>query len=294
MKSLIFAGLLILLSGPGSANAKDIDAVASFTVLADMARQIGGAHVHVRSLIGPNGDPHAYEPTPQDAAALRQADLIFVNGLGLEGWIDRLIRASGTEGTVIVASDGIVVRTRTKDGSEIPDPHAWNSAANGALYAANIAKALIAADPADAAAYRANDRRYEAELRGLDTWARQEVATIPADRRKVITGHGAFGYMGAAYGIEFRAPVGFSTEAETSASTVAALIDQIKRDKITAVFIENSNDPRLVEQIAAATGVRVGKTLYAEALSPADGPAPTYAAMFRYNIETLVSGMRAN
>lgn len=294
MKLLIFASTLILLGGVGSAHAKNIDAVASFTVLADIAKQIGGPHVHVSSLVGPNGDPHVYEPTPHDAAALAQAELIFVNGLGLEGWIDRLIRASGTRGTVVVASDGIAILQRTKDGRQVPDPHVWNSAANGAIYAANIAKALIAADPADAADYRANDIRYEAELRDLDAWAHREVEAIPADERKIITSHDAFGYMGAAYAIEFRAPVGFSTEAEPSASTVAALIDQIKRDNIRAVFLENATDPRLVEQIAAATGVRLGGTLYAEALSPPDGPAPSYAAMFRYDIETLVNGMRAN
>lgn len=294
MKRWMLIGVLILATGCRPAAATDIDAVASFTVLADIASEIGGTHLHIRSLVGPNGDPHVYEPTPQDAAALSQADLIFVNGLGLEGWIDRLISASGTKGKVVVASDGIAVRHMSEDGREIPDPHAWNSAANGAVYAANIARALIAADPADAADYRANDSRYEAELRALDAWAHREVETIPAGRREVITSHDAFGYMGAAYGIEFRAPIGFSTEAEPSASEVAALIDQIKRDKIKAVFLENSNDPRLVEQIAAATGARLGGTLYAEALSPPGGPAPTYVEMFRYDIETLVAGMRGN
>jgi zinc/manganese transport system substrate-binding protein len=294
MRSLTLASVLILMSGSGSANAKDITAVASFTVLADMAKQIGGVHVHVSSLVGPNGDPHVYEPTPQDAAALAQADLIFVNGLGLEGWIDRLISASGTEGKIVVASDGIAVRQMEEGGRRVPDPHAWNSAANGAIYAANITKALVAADPMDAADYHANDSRYEAELGDLDAWAHRETEAIPAEKRKVITSHDAFGYMGAAYGIEFRAPVGFSTEAEPSAGEVATLIDQIKRDQIKAVFLENSNDPRLVEQIADATGGRFGGTLYAEALSPPDGPAPTYTTMFRYDIETLVNGMRAN
>lgn len=278
----------------GSALAKDLTVVASFTVLADMVRQVGGDHVDVRSLVGPNGDPHAYEPTPQDAEALSRADLVFVSGLGLEGWMDRLISASGTKGTIVVATDGIKTRHMEEDGKEITDPHAWNSAANGVIFARNITAALVKSDPEHAADYEASGAKYQGELRALDTWAREEVARVPAAKRKIITSHDAFGYMGAAYGIEFHAPVGFSTESEASAADVAGLIDQIKREKIKAVFLENSNDPRLAEQIAAATGAKLGGTLYAEALSMPDGPAPTYAEMFHYNIETLIAGMLAN
>jgi zinc/manganese transport system substrate-binding protein len=256
-----------------------------------MVRQIGGNHVQVRSLVGPNGDPHVYEPTPQDAEALAKADVVFVSGLGLEGWMDRLIRASGTRGTLVVASTGIPTLRMDEDGKETVDPHAWNSAANGVVYAENITRALIKADPGHAADYRANGDAYEARLRALDQWARQAVGRIPVARRRVITSHDAFGYMGAAYGIRFLAPVGFSTESEASASEVARLIDQIRRTRIHAVFLENSNDPRLIEQIASETGVRLGRTLYPEALSTADGPAPTYARMFRYNVETLLRGM---
>lgn len=282
------------LAAAGPALAKDLKVVASFTVLADMVKQVGGDDVDVRSLVGPNGDPHAYEPTPQDAEALSRADLVFVSGLGLEGWIDRLISASGTKGMIVVATDGIKTRHMEEDGKQIPDPHAWNSAANGVIFARNITAALVKADPQHAADYEANGAKYQSELRALDAWAHEEVARVPAAKRKIITSHDAFGYMGAAYGIEFHAPVGFSTESEASAADVAGLIDQIKREKIKAVFLENSNDPRLVEQIAAATGAKLGGTLYAEALSTSDGPAPTYAKMFRYNIETLVKGMQAN
>lgn len=294
MRKLISAAALALVVWTSSARAGELRVVASFTVLADMASQIGGAHVEVKSLVGPNGDPHVYEPTPQDAEALSKADLVIVNGLGLEGWMDRLVRASGTRAAVVVASRGVPGRHMTENGKEIPDPHAWNSAANGAIYARNITRALITADPADGPDFRARGERYAAELDALDAWARREVDTIPAAKRKVITSHDAFGYLGAAYGIELRAPVGFSTEAEASASTVAALIDQIKGERIRAVFLENSNDPRLVQQIAAATGATPGGILYAEALSRPGGPAPTYVQMFRYNIETLLSGMRSN
>jgi zinc/manganese transport system substrate-binding protein len=180
----------------------------------------------------------------------------------------------------------------TQDGEQILDPHAWNRAWNGMIYSQNITRALIATDPADAADFRASGTRYAAELHELDDWAGKLVGSVPAGRRKIITSHDAFGYMGAAYGIDFRAPVRFSTESEASAAGIAALIDQIRHERITAFFIENSNDPRLLEQIAAATGARLGGTLYAESLSQPQGPAPTYVEMFRYNIELIVSAMR--
>ena len=298
MKTLFRAGLLGLSLAacalPAWAQDKTLNVVASFTVLADIVHQVGGDSVAVRSLVGPNGDPHVYEPTPQDAQALAKADVVIVSGLDLEGWMDRLITASGYKGKIIVASDGIVTRRMEDDGKEITDPHAWNSAANGAVYAANVTKALVAADPAHAAAYQANGTKYEATLKDLDSWARREVATIPAAKRKVITSHDAFGYLGAAYSIEFRAPVGFSTESEASAGDVAKLIDQIKKEHIKAVFIENATDPRLVQQVAKASGAQMGGELYAEALSTEDGPASTYEKMFRYNITTLVAGMKQN
>lgn len=300
---------LAVLSLPATA-AEKLSVVTSITVLADMVRQVGGDDVDVRSLVGPNGDAHVYEPTPQDAQAVTKADLIVVNGLELEGWMDRLVTASGTKARIVVASQGIATLRAEDEDHEAHaahddhagedhdhgglDPHAWNSAANGAIYAANIAKALEAADPAHAAAYQTNGAKYVAELKDLDAWARREVATIPEGKRKVITSHDAFGYLGAAYGIEFHAPVGFSTESEASAGGVAKLIDQIKHEHIKAVFIENATDPRLVQQVAKASGAQMGGELYAEALSTEDGPASTYAKMFRYNISSLVAGMRQN
>ena len=284
---------LAVLSLPAAA-AEKLQVVTSITVLADMVKQVGGDTVEVRSLVGPNGDAHVYEPTPQDAQAVTRAGLVVVNGLELEGWMDRLVAASGSKAKVVVATEGVPTRKMEEDGQEITDPHAWNSAANGAIYAANIAKALAAADPAHAASYQTNGAKYEAELKDLDAWARREVATIPAAKRKVITSHDAFGYLGAAYGIEFHAPVGFSTESEASAGDIAKLIDQIKREHIKAVFIENATDPRLVQQVAKASGAQMGGELYAEALSTADGPASTYAKMFQYNISSLVAGMKQN
>ena len=277
-----------------SAGARPLEVVASFTVLADMVRQVGGDLVHVTSLVGPNGDPHAFEPSPDDARVLRAADLVFVSGLGLEGWMDRLITASGYPGKIVVASDGVRALHMEEDGKEITDPHAWNSAANGSIYAGNIVTALTAADLGNALTYRTNGDRYTELLKGLDRYAREQIASVPPSRRKVLTTHDAFGYFAAAYGVTFLSPLGFSTESEASAKDVAKLIRQIKAEHVRAYFFENSNDPRLVKQIANATGAQPGGMLYVEALSLPDGPAPTYAAMFRRNVDELVSAMTKN
>jgi zinc/manganese transport system substrate-binding protein len=292
LTALCLAALAAFWGSP--VQAKPLNVVASFTVLADMVREIGGADVSVHALVGPDGDPHAFEPTPQDGQALAKADLVVVSGLGLEGWMDRLIAASGYKGKIVVASKGISPLEMEEDGKTITDPHAWNSAANGAHYARMIADALALADAAHAKDYETRGDAYVKTLMDLDAWARRQVATIPTDKRKVITSHDAFGYLGAAYGISFHAPVGVSTEAEASAADVAALIDQIKKERIKAIFIENSNDPRMVAQIAKATGAKMGGELYPESLSKSDGPVPTYVKMFRYNVEKIVEGMKAN
>ena len=278
----------------GLAQAKPIEAVASFTVLADMVQNVGGDHVHVTSLIGPNGDPHAYEPTPNDAQALKRANLVFVSGLHLEGWLDRLIKASGYQGQPVVLSNGIKTRSMEEDGKRITDPHAWNSAANGVVYVRNIISALQKADPANASDYQAKGEQYIQQLEQLDAYARAQVQAIPSDKRKVLTSHDAFGYFGDAYGVTFLSPLGFSTETEASASDVAKLITQIKQEHVSTYFFENSSDPRLVKQIADASGAQPGGELYVESLSPADGPAPTYAQMFRYNVDKLTAAMKGN
>lgn len=274
------------------AQAKPLEAVASFTVLADMVQNVGGDRVHVTSLIGPNGDPHVYEPTPADAQALKKADVTFVSGLNLEGWMDRLIKASGYQGEPVVLSNGIKTRSMEDDGQLITDPHAWNSAANALVYVRNIVAALQKADPQGASVYQANGERYSAQLQGLDNYARTQIQSIPAAERKVLTSHDAFGYFGDAYGVTFLSPLGFSTESQASAADVGKLIRQIKAEHVSAYFFENSGDPRLVKQIADASGARPGGELYVEALSPANGPAASYVQMFRYNVDQLVKAMR--
>lgn len=274
------------------AMAKTVGAVASFSVLADIVTQVGGEHVQVTSLVGPNGDPHSFEPTPQDSQALAKADVVFVSGLGLEGWMDRLISASDYKGEVIVASQGVATRTMQEEGKTLTDPHAWNSMKNGVIYTINVMNALIAADPQDASYFRQRGAEYISQLQKLDDWAVASFAAIPLAKRKVLTSHDAFGYFGQRYGVSFMSPVGFSTESEASASDVAGLITQLKKEHIVGYFIENQTDPRLVQQIADATGAQPGGELYPEALTKKGGEADTYQAAFKHNVNVMLTSMK--
>jgi len=280
-----------LLSSP-LAMAKTVDAVASFSILGDIVQEVGGEHVKVTTLVGPDGDPHSFEPSPKDSKAINASDVVFVSGLGLEGWIDRLVTASGYKGHVVTASEGVNSRKMEEDGKQITDPHAWNSMANGVIYATNVMNALIKADPEDADYFRQRGTAYIEQLQKLDAWAKTEFTGIPQSKRKVLTSHDAFGYFGQEYHVSFMAPVGFSTEAEASASGVASLIKQIKEEKVKTYFIENQTDPRLVKQIAAASGAQPGGELYPEALSGPQGPAKTYIKAFKHNVETIVASMK--
>ena len=280
-----------LLSSP-LAMAKTVDAVASFSILGDIAQEVGGEHVKVTTLVGPDGDPHSFEPSPKDSKAINASDVVFVSGLGLEGWIDRLVTASGYKGHLVTASEGVNSRKMEEDGKQITDPHAWNSMANGVIYATNVMNALIKADPEDADYFRQRGTAYIEQLQKLDAWAKTEFTGIPQSKRKVLTSHDAFGYFGQEYHVSFMAPVGFSTEAEASASGVASLIKQIKEEKVKTYFIENQTDPRLVKQIAAASGAQPGGELYPEALSGPQGPATTYIKAFKHNVEAIVASMK--
>lgn len=291
---LIVFALLISDMVPTSASARTLQVVASFSVLADVVQQVGGRHVRVRSLVAPDGDPHQYEPSPADAKDLNNADVTFISGEGLEHWFEKLANASGYRGTPVIVSTGIELRERTRKGEISDDPHVWNSPLNVMVWVSNIEKALSAADPADADDFKTYAERYTAELHELDTYAHAHIDLIPPQQRQILTSHDAFGYLGRDYGITFLSPLGLSTETEASAGTVARLIDQVKAEHIRVYFIQNSNDPRLVQQIASATGAKPGGKLYAEALSPPNGPASTYTQMFRHNIDALVDAMTAS
>ena len=294
LKRITLALLLAALAVPALAQEKPqekLKVVATFSILADLVKNVGGDRVAVSALVGPNGDAHVYQPTPSDAKTLADAKLVVVNGLGFEGWLSRLVKASGTKAPTVVATKGVKPRKMEEHGHTETDPHAWQSVANAKTYVASIRDALVAADPAGKAAYEANASAYLAKLDALDAEVRDAVAKIPADRRRIITTHDAFGYFAAAYGVTFIAPQGVSTEAEVSAKDVARIITQIKKQKIPAVFLENVTDKRLLERIGAESGARIGGTLYSDALTDEKGEAPTYLDMMRHNVKQLAAAL---
>jgi len=292
----LMTGLLALSAAGGTAaraGTPPLSVVASFSILADMVRQVGGEGVAVTGLVPPDGDPHTYEPRPSDLRMLAAAGLLVENGLGLEGWMTRLADASGFRGPVCIASAGVQPRTITEDGgAAVTDPHAWQDPRNGVLYARAIAAALAAADPSRAGTFREAGGRYAAAIMETDAWIARQFAPIPPARRAIVTTHDAFGYFGARYGIRVLAAEGISTDAEPSAKGIASLVAQVKRERVRAVFLENMTDPRIARALAKEAGAAVGEAVYSDALSPPGGPAPTYLAMFRHNVPLFVAAMQ--
>ena len=339
---LIFASLLVLLALPVTAHsAEKIRVLATFSILGDMVKRIGGQHVVVTTLVGPDGDTHVYRPTPAAAKAMNEANLLIVNGLGFEGWLDRLVEASGFNGSRVVVTKGIEA-IPYKEGNDHDehskdkhdehskdkhdehskdkhdehskdkhdehskdkhdddhashdhgafDPHAWQSLVNAEIYVNNITAALAQIAPNNAAKFYQNRAVYIAEIKELDRYIREMVASLSQNNRTVVTSHDAFQYFGRDYGLTFIAPQGLSTESEASAKDVAHLIKQIRAKHISAVFIENVADPRLIQQIAKETGVTIGGTLYPGALSGPNGPAFTYLRMLRHNATMLIQAL---
>lgn len=287
-----------------TAHAQALEVTTSFSILGDLVAQVGGERVAVRTLVGADEDAHAFQPRPSDAREIGSAALVVVNGLGFDDWMVRLARAGGYKGKVVVASEGIATLTMAKNdghghghnhghGGKAVDPHAWQDVTNVRRYVANIADALAQADPQGAAVYRLNAERYDGELKALDAEIRATFDALPAERRKVVSSHDAFGYFGRAYGIRFLSPVGVANNAEPTAQGVARLIRQIKADNVPAVFIENVADPRLIERIRSESGAQIGGTLYSDALSKADGPASSYIRMMRSNLDVLRTALAA-
>ncbi|MDG1085757.1 MAG: zinc ABC transporter substrate-binding protein [Planktotalea sp.] len=321
----------LALTLPTTAWAKEpIPVVATFSILGDMVERIGGEHIVVTTLVGPDGDAHVYQPTPQAARAVAEADLMFVNGLDFEGWLERLAQAAAFDGALVVATDGIEALTFDEHGDEHGDhedhddhdddhddheddhddhdkhegehddhddhaghdhgafdPHAWQSLTHAVTYVDNITAGLAKADPENAADYYANRATYVTEIEALNVDVTAMMAGLPEEKRTVVTSHDAFGYFAHAYGFNFEAPQGLSTESEVSAADVAELIEQIREEGISAVFIEAIADNRLLKQIANETDATIGGTLYSDGLSNAEGPASTYLDMMRHNAETL-------
>ncbi|WP_156630167.1 metal ABC transporter solute-binding protein, Zn/Mn family [Methylobacterium sp. Leaf112] len=296
---MAFALLLAVLCGaaPALADPEKLRVVATFSILGDLVSQVGGERVAVTTLVKPDADAHGYAPAPSDARTLAAADMVVVNGLGLEGWIDRLIKASGAKAPVVVTSKGIKPIEEADDHGHghahdhHADPHAWQSIANAKVYVANIRDGLAKRDPAHAAAYAARATAYLGELDALEGEVRATIAKIPPAQRRIITTHDAFGYFTAAYGLTFIAPQGVSTDSEASPRDVARIVRQIRAEKIPAVFLETIADPRLMEQIARESGAAIGGKVYSDALSGPDGPAPTYVAMMRNNLTAFARAL---
>ena len=291
---------------PVGASAEPLKVVASFSIIADFARNVGGDRIALTTLVGPGGDAHVYEPRPADAAAMAKADLVLVNGLHFEGFLQRLVDTSGSRAVVAELTRGVeTIGMREEHAHEAEeeghedhagehahehgdiDPHAFQSVANAKVYVSNIVEAFCKADAGGCPTYRANGEAYGAKLDALEAEVREAVAVIPSEKRVIITSHDAFGYFAHAYGIRFLAPEGISTESEASAADVARLVRQVREDKASAIFMENVTNPRLIEQIARETGQKVGGTLYSDALSPPGGPAATYIDMMRHNVTTI-------
>ena len=276
--------------------ADKIPVLASFSILGDLVRVVGADRVAVTTLVGANEDAHVFEPKASDVKNLLQTQLLVTNGLGFEPWAQKLVKSAGYKGAVVVASQGVKSRNMEAEKSQAAetDPHAWQNPTNVMLYVRNIAAALGKLDPAGASVYQANSEAYARALQVLDADAKTQLRTIPADKRKVITSHDAFGYFGAHYGIQFLAPQGVSTDAEPSAKAVALLIRQIKKEQIKAVFFENMSNPKVLAQLSKDAGVTVGSELYVDALSKAGGPADSYLNLMRHNVTQLVAGMKQN
>lgn len=302
---LALLATVITLSPLASASAEPLKVIASFSIIGDFAKNVGGERVEVTTLVGPDGDAHVYEPKPADAVAMAGADVVLVNGLHFEGFLERLVETSGAKAQIVELTKGVEpLKMQEEHEAEgeahdaaaeeeegyhhgDTDPHAFQSIANAKIYVKNIADAFCAADAEGCDAYKANAEAYTQKLAAAEDEVKAAVASIPEDKRVIITSHDAFGYFEHEYGLTFLAPEGVSTEAEASAADVAALIRQVREDKASAIFVESITNARLAEQIATETGLKIGGTLYSDALSAADGPAPTYIDLMRHNIATI-------
>ncbi len=279
--------------------AQPLPVVTSFSILADLVKVIGGSHVEVTSLVGPNADAHVFDPTPADAKRLADAKLVVINGLGFEGWMDRLIKSSGYRGSVTVASRGVkTIQEAAGHGhqhghshSHAADPHAWQNPLNVKQYVQNIRLALAAAKPAAAQEFEQRAQAYSRDLDALDQSIRERLKPIPVAQRRIVTSHDAFGYFAAAYNVKFYPLQGLSTGSEPSAADVVRIIDQIKKNKVTAIFVENISDARVLERITKESGARIGGTLYADALSEPGTAVDTYLKLIEHNAATIIKGL---
>jgi ABC-type Zn uptake system ZnuABC Zn-binding protein ZnuA len=273
--------------------------VATTTQIADFARQVGGDRVTVIDLIKPGVDPHEFEPTPQDAAQVGRANLIAINGVGLEEFLGKLLEQAGGGKPVAVLSEGVTIRKPTKvesddHGHSEGDPHIWFDPRNAKIMVDNLTKALATIDPANATTYRANADAYKKRLDALDAQIQQEINTIPRERRKLVTTHDSFSYYTARYGLQYLGSVipSLDTAAAPSAQQTAELVRRIQREKVPAIFAEQAVGSKLEQQIAADAGVKIVATLCADSLTTASGPCPTYLDQMTHDTQAIVNALR--
>ena len=300
MLHLITMGVTVMvLPAMAQAPAPKLKIVTSFSILADITRQIAGERAEISSLVGPNSDAHVYRATPQDAKTLKDADLIVINGLGFEGFMPRLIKSSGSKAPIVTATTGISPLEKKKGGGHDHghdhnkiDPHAWQSVEAVKIFVSNIEKGLIARDGAHAEHYTTRAQAYRAQLDALKVEIEKTMSAIPPDKRIIVTNHDAFGYFAREFGVRFESVQGLSTEAEPSARDIARVISIAKEKKARAVFVENMSDPRIGERLAKETGAKLGGTLFSDALSDEKGPASTYIAMMKHNGLSIADALK--
>lgn len=288
MKKTLFIAITLLISNSLQSQEKKL-VLATASIFADMARNIAGDHLEVKTIVPIGGDPHIYEPTPADAKLIAQADMILKNGLTFEGWLDDLIESAGGQAEVVLITEGIPAIRSAYKGSA--DPHAWMDAAHGLVYIENIKNALVKFDPLNKEVYEFNYGVYRQQLLDMDAYIFEQVSRIPENRRILITSHDAFQYYGRRYGIRLEAVIGISTEAEAQTSDIIRLNKVITESGVPSVFIETTVNPKLLKQIAQDNGVTIGGSLYSDSIGAADSPAPTYLDMLKYNTEIIVNAL---
>ncbi len=296
MKRLLALFIFLISAIPNSFAAQPVRVVATFSILGDIVQQVGGARVQVTTLVGAGGDAHSYQPSAQDAKALANAQIIVSNGLGFEPWIQKLISTSGTKAINLEASRGVVVRHLEEvetshahaHDKALPDPHAWNDVTNGIQYVANIRDALIKADPEGKAEYQTRAATYTVQLESINVDAKAKFATLPTSRKTIVMSHDSMGYFAAAYGLKVYTAQGLSTDSEPTAQDMAKLISIIKRQKISAVFLDSVTNPKILEQIAQESGAKIGGKLHTDALTDQNGVADTYLQLFNSNVATVL------
>ncbi|GAA1722739.1 metal ABC transporter substrate-binding protein [Fodinicola feengrottensis] len=296
--------LAVGLAGCGAATGTQLAAsgkltvVATTTQVADFARQVGGSRVQVTQILKPNVDPHDYDPSPADIATIGKAKLVVKNGVDLEKWLDQTISSAGFSGTVVDTSAGVSVRKGNgTDEEKVGDPHIWHSPLNAIIMSTDIEKAFAKADPAGASAYQANLTAYVAKLRALDTDIAKKIDTLPADDRKLVTNHDAFGYYIDRYHLQFVGSVipSFDTSAELSGKDIQNLVAQIKATHTKAIFSESSLPPKTAATIAQEAGVKVEAgedSLYGDTLGPAGSAGATYLQMEEHNTDVIVNALK--